>query len=80
MNNRFDIHREVFGRLQSRGRVNHSGPKVDTLAILELVQAALATRENYQVYGQNTGKMRAAAIDAAVAALQLLYSIDDAII
>ena len=80
MNTREDVHRELFGMLAAADRNDSPAPKVDRAAILALLAATncCAAAWEASVFGRH-GDLRDHAMAAAVAALRLVYSIDDAL-
>jgi hypothetical protein len=83
MNTRYDIHRELFQRLreaQSSGGnpCGEHSPGINAQAVLSLERASIRVCEYYE-YPESRDGMRTAAMDAAVAAIRLMYSIDDAL-
>ena len=77
MNTREDIHRELFKRLAVSNRLSPFRPGVDSRAVAELQAAANTITTAY--CDPEPRSMRSAAMDAAVAALHLVYSLDDAL-
>ena len=77
MNTRDDIHRELFARLAAAGRLDPFRPSLDEAAVRGLHAAAGACAHALET--DAPGRLRAAAMEAAVAALFIVYSIDDAL-
>ena len=78
MNTRADIHRELFGRLAAAERMNPFRPALDVTAVVALSRAAARCAQATEK-GSAPGVIRMAAMDSAVAALRVVYSLDDAL-
>ena len=78
MNTRADIHRELFGRLAAAERMNPFRPALDVTAVVALSRAAARCAEATALE-LPAGVIRMHAMDAAVAALRVVYSLDDAL-
>ena len=77
MNTRENIHRELFGRLKAWKESDSPRPELDVIAIAAMALAS----ENMDICsaaGDMSGT-RQAAMDMAVAAIRVVYSIDDAL-
>ncbi len=77
MNTRDDIHRELFGTLAARERYDSPRPVPNRAALHELQCQASFCKKALE-YGKKSIARRHA-MNAAVAALQIVYSLDDAL-
>ena len=78
MNTRADIHRELFGRLAAAERLDPFRPTLDAAAVRMLCHVAGRCAEA-TAQELPAGVIRMHAMDAAVAALRIVYSADDAL-
>lgn len=78
MNTRADIHRELFARLAASDRLDPFRPALDEAAVRLLGYTAARCAEATAAES-SPAAVRAFAMDAAVAALRIVYSIDDAL-